>query len=351
MQLYGVTSDECSVMGSHSHARKRVRHQVSTVASSVAPSLLPDIPGSSVLISGPSQELVTRGHSVYPRGEPGNSGRLTINILPDDVLLEVFDIHVVNEHVYHDRWHALVHVCRRWRTVVFASTRHLKLQLRCTYRTPVKKMLDIWPALPITIENGGPKVKGASNIIAALKHPDRVRSIDLHDTPSSVLKRFAAAMKNPFPTLTGLTLFAKDNKAPVFPDSFLGESAPRLQTLALHGVPFPAMPKLLLSASDLVYLHLSVIPHSGYISPKAMVAGLSTLTRLKELFITFQSPRSRPGQLSPPRSTRAVLPALNSFVFKVTFISRSSINSYSILLDSARSSVVWRSSGHKVKRI
>jgi hypothetical protein len=49
-------------------------------------------------------------------------------------------------------------------------------------------------------------VKGASNIIAAFKHPDRVRSIDLWDIPSSVLKRFAAAMKEPFPTLTYLRL-------------------------------------------------------------------------------------------------------------------------------------------------
>ncbi|KAI0280733.1 hypothetical protein BC826DRAFT_449676 [Russula brevipes] len=47
-----------------------------------------------------------------------------------------------------------------------------------------------------------------------------------------------------------------------------------------------------------------------------MAAGLSTLTRLEELSIHFRSPRSRPGQLSPPRSTRAVLPALNYFEFR-----------------------------------
>ncbi|KAI0286441.1 hypothetical protein BC826DRAFT_1108872 [Russula brevipes] len=297
-------------MGSHSHARKRVRHRVSAVTSSVA--------RSSVLISGPSQELVTRGHSVYPRGEPGNLGRphVTINLLPDDVLLEIFDIHIVNEDVHHDRWHALVHVCRRWRTVVFASARRLNLQLRCTYRRPVRKKLNIWPALPITIEDGGTRVKGASNIIAAFKHPDRVRSIDLGRIPNSVLKRFAAAMKDPFPTLTYLRLFARDNKAPVLPDSFLGGSAPRLQTLDLSRIPFPGIPNLLLSASDLIDLHLLDIPHSGYISPEAMVAGLSTLTRLELLHIHFQSPRSRPGQLSPPRPTRAVLPALNYFEFK-----------------------------------
>jgi hypothetical protein len=48
-----------------SHARKRIRHQVSAVASSVAPSLPPDIPGPSILISGPSRKLVVGRDSVH----------------------------------------------------------------------------------------------------------------------------------------------------------------------------------------------------------------------------------------------------------------------------------------------
>jgi hypothetical protein len=62
-------------------------------------------------------------------------------------------------------------------------------------------MLDIWPALPIIIEDDGrvSRVKGADNIVAALGHPDRVRRIELWNIPNSVLKRFAAAMKDPFP--------------------------------------------------------------------------------------------------------------------------------------------------------
>jgi hypothetical protein len=60
----------------HSYARKDIRHQVSMVTSSiVAPSLLPDIPGLSVLISGPSREPVIGGYSVQLRGETGDWGR------------------------------------------------------------------------------------------------------------------------------------------------------------------------------------------------------------------------------------------------------------------------------------
>jgi len=176
------------------------------------------------------------------------------------------------------RWPTLVHVCRRWRSVVFGSTRRLNLRLRCTYKTPAKETLDIWPALPIIIEDTFSRFsrsKGASNIIAALKHPDRVRRIRLYDIPISVLNRFAAAMKNPFPALTDLTLGAHSKIVPVLPDSFLGGSAPRLQKLSLSFILFPAIPSLLSSASDLVELRLLRIPHSGYISPEAMATGLS----------------------------------------------------------------------------
>ena len=49
-------------------------------------------------------------------------------------------------------WQLLVHVCRRWRNVVFGSPRRLNLQLRCTHETPVKDKLDVWPSLPLIIK-------------------------------------------------------------------------------------------------------------------------------------------------------------------------------------------------------
>ena len=95
----------------------------------------------------------------------------------------------------------------------------------------------------------------------------------------------------------------------------LGRSAPCLQELILEGIPFPALPILLLSASNLHTLSLRNIPQSGYISPQAMVAGLATLTRLRNLSLEFRSPKSRPDQIRLPPTTRTVLPALTSFIF------------------------------------
>jgi len=175
-------------------------------------------------------------------------------------------------------------------------------------------MLDIWPELPIVIEG----VEGVHNVIAALELNDRVSRIYLLYVSSSELERIVEAMQDPFPALTDLWLHPTDGMAPVISDSFLGGSAPHLRFLWLQGIPFPALPKLLSSATDLVDLDLNNIPHSGYISPSAMVTCLSTLTRLGSLVLEFQSPRSRPdrtSRLSPPL-TRTILPALTFLRFE-----------------------------------
>jgi hypothetical protein len=156
------------------------------------------------------------------------------------------------------------------------------------------------------------------NVIAALELRDRVDKIDLraHGVCSSLLKQLLAAMQEPFLELTSLKLATYD-KLRVIPDSFLGGSAPRLQVLSLERIPYPGLPKLLLSSTRLVTLSLLKTPHSGYISPEAMVTALSTLTRLEILTLEFQSTQSRPDQecrhLPPP--TRYILPSLTQFGF------------------------------------
>ena len=122
-------------------------------------------------------------------------------------------------------------------------------------------------------------------------------------------------MQEPFPALTHLVLSSDIEPAPVVPGSFMGGSAPRLQDLRLEGVPIPGLPKLLSSATDLVHLILRRIPHSGYISPEAIVTCLSSLPRLEKLYLGFESPRSRPNRETrrPPPLTRFVLPALIKF--------------------------------------
>src|SRR5216683_1337748 len=249
--------------------------------------------------------------------------RVSINALPDDVLLEIFDYYMILPQIYYPgrqvyEWHSLVHVCQRWRYVVFNSPRRLDLRLLCTDRTPVTNMLHIWPALPIDISPVYPLPASAvTNIISALQQHNRVCRIEIWNVPTPLLKEFAA-MQEPFPALTDLDLGSFDENAAILPDSFLGGFAPRLRSLKLDRIPFPALPKLILSTHGLVRLHLWKIPRSGYISPEAMVTALSALTSLKSLFLRFLSPRSQADRASrrPPPLTRVVLPALTSLRFK-----------------------------------
>jgi hypothetical protein len=108
------------------------------------------------------------------------------------------------------------------------------------------------------------------------------------------------------------------SRSSITPNPILGGSAPHLRVLTLDSISILGLPKLLLSATDLVVLNLYSIPHSAYISPETLVACLTTPKRLKFLDLGFKSPLSRPHRehRRPPPAAHTVLPALTSFVFK-----------------------------------
>jgi hypothetical protein len=132
------------------------------------------------------------------------------------------------------------------------------------------------------------------------------------NTSDLTWETFAPLIERPFPALKYLWVQPRLSIKNEIPRSFLGGSAPSLQEFVLVGVPFPTLPELLLSATNLVHLSYLCIPHSVYISPQAMITGLSELTRLESLSLTFQSRRPLPDRttrISPPH-TRTLLPAL-----------------------------------------
>ena len=263
---------------------------------------------------------------------------VTIDLLPDDLLLEIFDHYVAeaDENDEYEEWQILVHVCQKWRYVVFQSPLRLNLRILCSARTPVREKLAScsWPPLPIIIQQYALPLPMAiqqydalsrgttskcleDNIMAALGHNDRVCKISLA-LPSLLVESVFAAMQKTFMSLECLFIEAERYPGPVLPDSFLGGSAPHLRHLGLSHIrfPFPVLQKLLLSTANLVTLWLISVPHSAYISPEAMVTCLLALTSLEELHIGFEDPRSCPsrvGQYSLP--TRTVLPHLTELKF------------------------------------
>ena len=247
-------------------------------------------------------------------------------MLNDDVLLAIFNFCVADDGNQSnqdtkraiERWQSLIHVCRRWRSLVFGSPSRLNLRLVCTPRTPVKKRLDVWPSLRLQIQGTILSTSTVDNILVALGHRDRVFRIDLLVNLGFQWNAVLAAMQVPFPALTDLLIQSRDHAAPVIPDTFLGGSAPSLRYLELEYISFPGIPKLLLSATHLVYLYLHHIPNSGYISPEAIVTCLSVLTSLDTFSLRFKSSQSRPDRESqrPPPITRSILPDLTTFCFK-----------------------------------
>ena len=255
------------------------------------------------------------------------AGDLTIDILPDDVLLLIFYFdgrNVVSRISLpsNPSWPRLVHVCRRWRSVVFASPIVLDLRLVVTPGRRAE-LIDIWPPFPIIVRiarNLSKPKDYDSRIKAAIVHRNRVREIDIFlGDPQS--ERLVSAMREPYRALIHLRAYASASQHGwdrVLPDEFLGGSAPSLRHLYLCSILFPELPKLLTSATGLV--DLTLLDCRWYIPPDTLFTCLAVLVNLKSFVIEFSTsilhpdPEHRFSQPLPP--TRIVLPALTHFDFR-----------------------------------
>ncbi|KAI9510573.1 hypothetical protein F5148DRAFT_1374366 [Russula earlei] len=289
-----------------------------SVTVTMSESLLPCAARSSTTIGGPSQASLGASPCDH------RQDRVTINTLPDDVLVEIFHSYVIVDSSYWDwdnrmnEWHTLVHVCHRWRSIVFASPRYLNLRIEYRGKRPLSEMLDVWPAFPVAIRRRF-NLNPWRNFVGALEseHRDRICQIHLPDIPISDWEIFAATMQKPFPELTSVSISTDETKSTMmsFPDSFLGGSTQLLRELRMGRCSFPGIPKLLLSSKQLVVLSLWEIPDSGYFSPQDLGTALSVLSKLESLYLTFRSPLYPASRPRPPL-TRSVLPALILLDFK-----------------------------------
>ena len=246
-------------------------------------------------------------------------------MLHNDVLLHIFEFYVA-EDTDTEKWITLVHVCRLWRSLVSQSPRRLNLQLSYPPNKWAMDILDIWPPLPLIIHDDFTTFSGESsvenpNTIAAVKHilhKYRVSQIKIHYHQILDYIVDLAEMQRPFPELTHLRFRPYTFDGPILLDSFLGGSTPRLRSLVLFRIPFPALLNLLLSTTHLVNLELYDVPPLGYIPPELMATSLSALTRLNLLHLHFRFPNPHPilqGRCPPPL-TRSILPNLTTIQFR-----------------------------------
>lgn len=242
-------------------------------------------------------------------------------MLPEDTLLEIFDIYRLDTMVWSRDghrwdWLHLAHVCRRWRDVISISPHRLDLWILCKPGVPIERILDSWSSVPLIVRfKATPEAKALPDNIAAVLRPnrwDRICEIDLGVT-RPLAGSIVEVIHEPIRALRSIRVTVKNAMEPplLIRNSLLGGSSPHLREIKLDGIafPFPAIQQLLSSTNNLVELHLSNIPDDFYFSPDELITTLSTLVQLRSLTIGFHSPASRPPlPLPPPPSITHRLP-------------------------------------------
>ena len=273
----------------------------------------------------------------------------SIHVLNDDALLHVFtlcrplvlnedeDINI-NTHILPGEewsrcerwWYNLVHVCQRWRTLIFASASYLRICHVCTHGTQVGRMLTYSPILPLVVDyadetrRGGWAEEDAPGLWNALlpERRGRVRRIRLlvHESPHWDF--FWALLDGTFPALECLIVKLRERRHPTpsfkLPHRF---RAPRLRHLVFTRFDFPLATPILDTSVHLVTLSLNLVV---FCLPNDLLERLSSLPRLEILNIASTSPISddfgmpwgQGSQWSTPLNTHATLSNLHLFRFE-----------------------------------
>ena len=264
-----------------------------------------------------------------------------IHILDDDSLLNIFCFcrPVVWEREgvpaprfleggewAHERWwYKLVHVCQRWRYLIFGSASYLGLSLVCAHATPVADMLSNSPhlsQLPLIIDHlneaGDITAGSKEGILLALQHRDRVRRVRLRMSVPN-LQKLVVAMGDDFPLLEHLYIMptVRNNTTSItLPGTF---HAPRLRHRILENFALPIGSPVLTRAVGLVTLSLNNIPLSSYFHPNDLIHSVSFMPQLETLGVQFSysTPTLDIGRLPlhMPITTHVALPNLRWFGF------------------------------------
>ena len=272
----------------------------------------------------------------------GDSSHTTsIHILDDDSLLNVFYFcrpFLLGEDEHDDArltggkarwvrgrwWYKLVHVCQRWRNVIFGSSSYLALSLVCTNGTPVANILAHSPPLPLLIDYSDEycdfTAEDEEGAILALKQRDRVRRIRLFVRTMS-LRDLIVAIDEEYPILEYLIIGRQIGDLTIleFPKAL---QAPHLCHLMLIDVTLPIGSLLLTNALGLVTLYLYMVHPSTYFHPNTLLQWLSFMPQLETLTIAFFDAFASPNPdlhrhlTHSPYITPVTLPNLRCFKFR-----------------------------------
>ncbi|KAI0259609.1 hypothetical protein BC834DRAFT_610477 [Gloeopeniophorella convolvens] len=182
---------------------------------------------------------------------------VTIESLPDVVLLEVFDhcreeelrkggaLQKSQPHLY--QWYQLVpaHVCQRWRQIIIASPTRLRLSILCSWELPVAEILRHSPAeLPVSIlyptneevfHEWSPE--SISDALLALGYLDRTSHIVI-DALTSEEDKLLSMINRPAPKLETLHIECIRDRLTI-PHTFTLQGNARLRRFELFDISNP----------------------------------------------------------------------------------------------------------------
>ena len=252
---------------------------------------------------------------------------MTLDNLPDEVLLEIFDHYRQSFcrrdfplRVWNNKngWFKLVHVCHRWRCIVLASRHRLGLLLFFTENTPTRAaVLESQPLarLPIFVDysrivwNTGAQTR----LISALRYYDRVFRIAING-PRKDFDKICKALDLPFPALVSLDLHNMEgNIEPIFLASSLMTSIKSLQYLRLANVQLSSFLPLLSVTRALIFLNLTVDTLFCQTGGASLLTHLRRIPHLREIQV-FIHPLLSNLKQKPPITT-VLLTELSYFHF------------------------------------
>ena len=224
---------------------------------------------------------------------------MKIDILPEDVLLEIFDAYRQDmelspryENIWNSRdgWFKLAHVCSSWRRLVLSSPAILHLHLLFTpRRSSMVTMLKQLPPFPILVDyRTASWMERKDNLaLAAISDRSRVRGFALR---TQYMNKVCRALSHPFPELESLEIlsfFPRDHEVLILPTNFLSGSIPHLRRLTLRKVSPGCLSPLLSSATGLEELNLSLHTEWGSQPEASLLSNLRRMSRLRRLELTL----------------------------------------------------------------
>jgi hypothetical protein len=198
---------------------------------------------------------------------------------------------------------------------MYESAFHLGMEISCTNGTPTLDTLGHLPPLPLFISYWPISEQDEFGLYQALRLQDRIRHIYLNLSPS-VIHKCLKLIDGCFPILENLSLVFVVGQVTnhTLPKALL---APNLRHLDLNGIGLSKRLRLLTSSVSLVTLKLQGIPTSSFFRPRLLVARLSSLLQLEELWIGFSISRpSDEGEQLGEQGTPVTLPNLKSLIFE-----------------------------------